>query len=247
MARLGVKRTRAAAKGKRKAARRLLQGDARSRAIVSRRGGYARATTMVLPRTLGFPNRMRAKLRYSENGLQIAAGTAGFAGTYYFRCNSLYDPNNTGLGHQPLAFDEYANLYTHYRVLSARITCTFFNESTAQNMIVGIARRRDNGSVTDLNRIIEGGDVVYDHVTVETGGQGTKTLSLAIDPARWLGIPSNDIDRLEALFTTNPDEQCYFCLFYACSDPNITPSGILANVTMDFDCVFREKKLLASS
>lgn len=42
-----------------------------------------------------------------------------------FRPNSIYDPNYSDVGHQPLGRDLLAAIYQHYRVLKAEFTCSF--------------------------------------------------------------------------------------------------------------------------
>lgn len=42
-----------------------------------------------------------------------------------FRANSIYDPNYSDVGHQPLGRDLLANIYQHYRVLKTEIKCSF--------------------------------------------------------------------------------------------------------------------------
>lgn len=42
-----------------------------------------------------------------------------------FRPNSIYDPNYSDIGHQPLGRDLLAGIYQHYRVLKAEFKCSF--------------------------------------------------------------------------------------------------------------------------
>ena len=67
-------------------------------------------------------NKTTAHLRYVDV-ITIDPGAAATA-SHVFRANSLFDPDATGTGHQPLMFDEYAELYGEYRVLSSKITIT---------------------------------------------------------------------------------------------------------------------------
>lgn len=41
---------------------------------------------------------------------------------YVWRMNSLYDPDQTGTGHQPMAHDQWATLYKKYRVQAVKVT-----------------------------------------------------------------------------------------------------------------------------
>lgn len=42
-------------------------------------------------------------------------------GFYQFKANSIYDPDQTGVGHQPLGRDTWASIYNYYKVLETNI------------------------------------------------------------------------------------------------------------------------------
>lgn len=63
-----------------------------------------------------FPIRRFAALTYSS-AYSLASGAIGTYGTeQVFRLNSLYDPDFTGVGHQPYGHDQLALLYSKYKV-----------------------------------------------------------------------------------------------------------------------------------
>lgn len=54
------------------------------------------------------------KLKYAEVvGFTISAGSTSIQA---YNLNSLFDPDRTGVGHQPYGFDQLAALFAHYRV-----------------------------------------------------------------------------------------------------------------------------------
>lgn len=57
-------------------------------------------------------NRYICKMKYSTSVVTSATGQ------YIFNLNSLYDPDRTGVGHQPYGYDPISNLYNRYRVIS---------------------------------------------------------------------------------------------------------------------------------
>jgi hypothetical protein len=68
----------------------------------------------------GFPSHVYVKLRYvTEFTLDAAIGGAA---QRVFRANSLFDPDVTGIGHQPMGFDQWAEIYSHYTVLGSKMT-----------------------------------------------------------------------------------------------------------------------------
>jgi len=58
------------------------------------------------------PQRYICKLKYADTV------TTDAAGIFRFNLNSLFDPNRSGVGHQPYGYDTLATLYNRYRVIS---------------------------------------------------------------------------------------------------------------------------------
>lgn len=59
-----------------------------------------------------FAQRYITKMKYSETLTLSLANSY----QYVFNLNSLYDPNRTGIGHQPYGFDNLAMIYNRYRI-----------------------------------------------------------------------------------------------------------------------------------
>lgn len=78
------------------------------------------------------PDRMLTKLRYVEffDLAPQAAGSPGMV-SYSFR-NSIFDPNFTGLGHQPLWHDTLFLMYANYRVCGMKYRLSVVNSNTNQ-------------------------------------------------------------------------------------------------------------------
>ena len=70
-----------------------------------------------MPRIM--PDRVMVVMNYREffNMTNVSG-----VGTQVFSMNSIFDPNVTGGGHQPLGHDQWANFYSNYEVKSSRIT-----------------------------------------------------------------------------------------------------------------------------
>lgn len=62
-----------------------------------------------------------AKLKYVST-FSMSTGAAGIMGTQQtMSLNSLFDPDQTGVGHQPYGFDQLAALYNRYRVFACKV------------------------------------------------------------------------------------------------------------------------------
>ncbi len=65
------------------------------------------------------------KMTYADT-ITIDAGAAAIS-NHVYRAVSIFDPDQTGGGHQPLLHDEYQNYYANYRVLRCKIKVTPVN------------------------------------------------------------------------------------------------------------------------
>jgi len=99
----------------------------------------------------GFPDRVRVNLKYSD----VITLTTGVAGTalHVFRGNSVYDPDLTGTGHQPLFRDNYAAVYLKYCVTAARMTIKAINtDGTSAALIMCVPSTTQFG-LSDVNAV----------------------------------------------------------------------------------------------
>lgn len=80
----------------------------------------------------GFPKIRKVSLRYCDNFL--ITSTLGSLGVYSFRANSIFDPDLTGVGHQPMGRDTWATLYNHYVVLGSRIVVKQTSPNNAEKI-----------------------------------------------------------------------------------------------------------------
>jgi len=64
------------------------------------------------------PDRIVVNLLYRESA--TFTNSTGF-GSRVFSMNSIYDPNVTGGGHQPLGYDQWGSFYQQYEVKSSKI------------------------------------------------------------------------------------------------------------------------------
>ncbi|WP_445779482.1 hypothetical protein, partial [Shewanella sp.] len=83
-----------------------------------------------------FPATMVARLTYSAV-INIDANTVS-PGYHLFRANGIFDPDYTGIGHQPYGRDTYASIYNHYRVLKSNCTAI---STLGANLIYGISMK----------------------------------------------------------------------------------------------------------
>ena len=76
-----------------------------------------------------FPNKLPFRLEYAD----MIRYNAVFA-SHQWQMNSIYDPDKTGGGHQPLGRDNYAAIYNNYTVTGFRYKITIMPTSSEQIM-----------------------------------------------------------------------------------------------------------------
>ena len=115
--------------------------------------------------------------RYQESSKSLNPGVGGTCAVHIFRANSMYDPDYTGTGHQPLGFDEMSTIYNKHKVTRAKITVTF-QPSTNQYVgtVVGVAISRGNGGLSDAREYIENGSCVWKYMDADYTGTGHQPL-----------------------------------------------------------------------
>lgn len=69
------------------------------------------------------------KMKYVQN-INLTPGNGQYGTNYFFRGNSVYDPDVPNPGRQPPGFDQMALIYNKYRVLWSKADITVVNTSS---------------------------------------------------------------------------------------------------------------------
>lgn len=64
----------------------------------------------------------RTRLRYSGTQTMTSGALGVLGAQQQYRLNNVYDPDQSGLGHQPYGFDQLSPLYSKYRVEGVKVT-----------------------------------------------------------------------------------------------------------------------------
>lgn len=228
--------------------RRMYAGTSRSRsqsAPAKKKPKYVtikapRFRTLRNPHSNAIANTMRAKLIYSE-AFAINAG-AGLAAVYVFSANGLYDPNITGIGHQPVGFDEIMAIYGEFIVLGSTIKVTARNTDADVCQYVGIYLQRNPTTDTDWRKYVENGNGYY-KVVQTLNNNDTVVLNYSCDLNKEAGHAIVDDEGFAGISIQNPSEQRYFHVVVAPFNLASDPSAVECAVEITFDVVFRDRQL----
>lgn len=194
----------------------------------------------------GMPTTRIAKLVYADN--LVITSTTGILQDYVFRANSIFDPDLTGVGHQPMGHDQWQGLFQHYAVLGSRISCSWNDGGTAntQSVAVGTYLSAVNTTAyTDTATFIEAGKGMVRNYT----GRAVRPVSTAANfsAKKFFNVSDvkDNIDRLGALMGANPQEDALFHVFAQARSGGTESLNL--TVKIEYIVLFSEPKNLGPS
>jgi hypothetical protein len=195
---------------------------------------------------IGFPDELKCTLKYVEEGISFS-GLAPSA--QVFRINSLFDPNLTGVGHQPLWFDQLAFVYGKYLVTAARVEAEIINLNGTNGIATCVASYDDvDNSALAVQDLAESRYSHTEMCGLSNGGSAIKRLILpTISLSKLLGQTDLESDPdIYATVTTNPADPGYY-IFKMLSTDGVNNVACRVNFTIYFDCIFKELGTVSSS
>ncbi len=201
-----------------------------------------------IPRGLNpLPFKLVTKLAYHANYTTGSGASAGSTTVRVFNASSCYDPDYSGVGHQPLGFDQLMPMYDHYVVLGSKIhvkACP--GDSTYGNNIIGIS---GNAVVTPrtAQEYQEAACCTWDIMSTYTSIP-TRRLMQGYSPKTHMGV-SNPIDceKLQGTVSGNPTDNWFWHVFVQPANAGNTHAPVTLEVSINYLVAFIEPVQLASS
>lgn len=206
----------------------------------------------------GFPDKKAVRLKYVEFiTLNPTAAGSAVPIINHFRANSLFDPNYSGVGHQPRGFDEHAALYDHYTVIGSKIKVTFESDVdhiSSAGQYCFLYLQDTTSAPGTLVDIMEGGvgKSKFNYRPRSTASGKSVVLKSNYSPYKLFGIPKKDsiINNiaLTPQCSANPSEDAIYTLGIMCNRTTTTdPPQLTARVEIEYIAIFSEKKPMQSS
>lgn len=180
----------------------------------------------------------KAKLTYAES-VQINAGI-GTAGVRVLAVNGLFDPDITGVGHQPAGFDQYMGLYNQYIVTKAWIKVCFLNTDTANEMVVGITPLDLSSTSGDFRRYIEQGTSKWTTLTPLGDSAAKATIMHEVNMREMSAQDIFNDDTYSGTNASNPANTHYFHVWVAATGALVDPPASSATIEIQYECYFRD-------
>ena len=194
-----------------------------------------------------FPTRCRAVLKYTSY-CNLAAGISS-AGQYFLRCNSIYDPDASGVGGQPRGFDQYALLYNQYTVNKAKLTAVVCIPATGSSgqILFGATIKPDLSGTAVVDQLA---DQPYTVSKISNQQDSTAGRTIRMYWDRKKRFPKNDTSlSLSAATNANPAEQEFWQVWMQSAYSPLTdaPTALTIQYQIEYDVEFYELKALAPS
>lgn len=185
------------------------------------------------------------KCRYYDD-IVLDPTTGGVPATHIFRLNSLYDPDYTGIGHQPLGFDQIMPLYNHYTVLGAKVTLIWSNHDPSYNKMC-IAQIKDNTTLSTISgEMIENAMCKYAVIAPKQAGPSINKMVFTISMSKFFGRPILGEHDFTADIVTNPVEKVYLHLTSNPFDA-VDATDTHVSVLIEYVALLTEPKQLGQS
>jgi len=191
----------------------------------------------------GFPLTSRATLKYCD--VLTVNAPAGLAGGASYRANSIFDPDETGTGHQPMGYDTFALIYGVYCVLSSRMRITAVaSGNTGALCACGIGLDDDGVIGTpSTSTLIERGGYNYKYYKDSSSCVDPVSVTASFDATKWFGKKYTvDDPNMSALIGANAGRSCRYIVFVGPLDASSDLSTTTFSVEIEFDCLFSMPK-----
>lgn len=163
-----------------------------------------------------FAQRYIMKMKYCDSISQVGPGLGGLT-QFTFNLNSIFDPNRTGIGHQPYGHDTMSAIYNRYRVIKCNYVISGLATGGTSGDSYGIIAALPANEVIALtggvNEAQENPKCKY---VTQAPNDGSKVLRGSVYIPSLVGRTKSQYmadDRYQAAFGTSPSELAILNVF----------------------------------
>lgn len=203
---------------------------------------YVRKNVLVNKALRPFPQRFITKMKYCEAISITGGGPQG----YRFRLNSTFDPNETGVGHQPYGRDTLVSIYNRYRVISCSYVISAV-DSAGQYIQVAALPANDTVLTLSTSDMRENPRCKY---MVQAPNAALKVLKGNVYLPSLVGRSKAQYmadDRYQADSGSNPAENAILNVFFQNMADGLNTLNVLFNITLEYTVEWFDVKNLAQS
>ncbi len=196
---------------------------------------------------VGLPGYRWARLRYADN-IQMNP-TIGAMASHAFSCNSLFDPDITATGHQPMNFDQIALGYQHYTVFSSKIRMTYVKSIVAARIPGVFGVFVDDNQVFTYGTpesIMESNQYASKWLVNSGIEPSTRTVTSYFNAKKFFGVTSLASSIYRPNVGSNPSEGAtFFCYIGEIAGNDVDIAQFI--IEIEYTALFSELKHVAQS
>lgn len=191
---------------------------------------------------------MRCTLPYVRAGNLSGAGIQ----TVVFRGNGMFDPDFSGVGQQPMGFDQWSAFYRRYRVLAYNIKIYAGQQDTSagnDSSMVFISPQNTSTTFTDPLQLYEQ-QLIKKKMITSNKGMDRTTFELYVDIAKMRGVTREAIRSEQdygALNTANPVNETFIHVGAVDATSILDTINIDTVVEINYYCEFYDRETLVRS
>lgn len=211
-----------------------------------KRSRFTKKTGRGLTKSFPMSKKFIFKTRYVELENILDSGSGGIAVTHVFNLTSLFDPNFTGVGHQPIGFDQIMPMYDHYTVIGARARVIFTNTDDIHSQIALLQLKDSTTVSTNTTEAIENGMTRYTVLSAQDGNKNTQTLTINFSSKKFFSRNPLSSDKNQGTISSSPAEGAFL---HVTVDPMTTGNvdSVKYTIQIEFVAVLTEPKQLTQS
>ncbi len=213
------------------------------------RGGRRRRV-MAPPRISLLGNSKAVRLKYHASFV-LQTNDIGDVSTHVFSASGMFDPDITGIGHQPRGFDQLMSLYSFYTVQRSKLTASFYPSTGLPRTTGGtgsVSLLDTATTTTDQRNVLEDRNVSFRGIP-DHRAMRVIVVSKSFDAISFFGVPNpTSTYALRGQQLANPSHQAFFHVSYIPVILGETlEDRVEVQIEMEFVAVLTEPKLPAVS
>lgn len=208
--------------------------------------GFLRKKGSGLTKSFPLGKSFKWNTRYADTNFRLTPLLSLTPVSHVFSMNGMYDPDITGIGHQPLGFDQLLGvMYDHYTVIGSRAKVTASNLSPSPQTFA-LQLKDSTTTSTDMSAIIENGLNVMGTLGAQDTASSIKTFSINCSVSKFFGKKVLQDSVYEGNASNNPDDGVYL---HVITQPQVGGdlSPVQFNIVIEYVAILTEPRQLASS
>jgi hypothetical protein len=235
---LVVSKSNLQSRQKRRPKRRSVNGGRRLPEAIDRSQFAPPVSVSFPPNCIGFPDRLTTILKYVEVNTHTGSATPS---AQAWACNSAYDPNFSGSGHQPSFFDNFSAIYGRYFVRTFKVELEITNTlaTTAVEAVCVYSDVSVTGSTVD--QISESKYSKWCTVGLSTSGTSVRRITMPwMSSAKLMGQPFTEADdNMYSDIGSGPIDTA-FCITKLAAVDGITTMTAIVKTSIFMEVVFKD-------